>query len=197
MLMVDRIELEMVDHVPYVRILEDENTLRTERVEYASDEPVDVVDVRENVGCQDARGCSVPSPYLGAKVLVEELIDCLDAGLPRNLCDISSRFDAKQAQTAPLEIAQKSAVIRGNLEHQIAGAQREARRHRIGEGRELRPHGLGCARDVHVITKQDLRIDDLHQLHQRAIAANENVKWKSRVELIELFFSKKPVGQRR
>src|SRR5438067_623062 len=191
MLGVNGIEFEVIDHVAHVRILKNENTLRREKVQHASNETIDIVDVREDVRCEDAGRRSVGAMHFRAEPLVEKFVNGVDAGSARNLRNVGCGFDAEQAQVAALKILQKGTVIGCNLDDEFTGAKRKAFFDRIGERRKMGAHRVRGARYVDVIAEKDFRIDNLQKLYERTIVAHEHVERKSRLNVTELLLSQK------
>ena len=70
-----------------------------------------------------------------------------------------------------LEALEQAAVVAARLHHEVSRTELQQAGDRLGIVYVMSRHRIGRACHVHIIVKQDLRMDDIQQLDQRAIVA--------------------------
>ncbi len=176
-LVVDRVELDVVDHVADVGVLHREHAVVGEQRGEAADEVVDVRDVGHDVVGHDDVGRPVLGPDGVGGLHPEEVDDRGHADGGRCGSGPRRRVDAERPHASREEVAEQVAVVAGDLDgerlraelavdDQLLDVRRGVASERVREGREVRVRII-----EEVICRQ--RVADLHE---RALAAEHDLQ---------------------
>ncbi len=154
-LVVDRVELDLVDELPDVRNLDHGDAVRLQEPGDALDEPVEIGNVRENVVCVDDVCTSPLVDETRGQLATEELDDRRDPTLAFGNCgDVRRRLDTQHGDAGLLVVLEKVAVVAGDLDGQALRPKRSALHQATGDLSCRREHGVREGREVQVLAEQ-------------------------------------------
>ena len=135
----------------------------------SSHETVEVGDVGKDVVGMDDVGAPALTGQAFGDCHPEELVERRDASLLLgDACDVGGWFDAQDGHTQFLVPAQQVAVVAGDFDHQALRSQATPARHPLGDGAGVIQETVGKRGSVEVVAKQDVGLDRLGDLQQRA-----------------------------
>ena len=186
MLVIDVVEDAAADEVDAVAGLEREHAVGREQRPNALDQVLQVVDVREHVVRRDdrrrARASARSAP---ASVVGEERILGRDAGLGRAACLVACRIDAEHRKAAPLECPQQRAVVAADVDDERTLWRTAPLGERCGIGIEVIGQPQRDRGVVDVVAIEQLGIDDVRELQQRAVGAKRQIERVSPLRLAQ------------
>ena len=105
----------------------------------------------------------------------------------RNLGDVRRRFEAEARDPAPDEVLQQVAVIARRFDDEAPLAQSETARHRARVVLGIAPRGTGVRREIGiaVIAEDRLARHAARQLHQPALAAQQDAERVEHLGLVQ------------
>src|SRR6266851_544939 len=196
-LVVDRVELERLDHRLDVGDLDDRHAVRLQHLGDARDKTVEVAYVGEHVvGVHDIRESAFAMQLvrdLGAK----EFCQSVDSALARPLRDVGGRLDPEHRHAGLLVELQQVAVIAGQLDDEAVAPEPAGLDDAPGALLGVTQHRLGERREIEVVAEQLLRRDRLRDLHQRALGTEREVEREASLRLLQLLFGQEGVGEGR
>ncbi len=185
-LVVDRVELALGDHVAHVRRLEDRHAIVGQQQLEAADEAVEVGNVGEHVVGVHHRGALALGAQTPSHLVAEELGDRRDASLlDGHLRDVHRGLDAQHLHPGALVELQEVAVVAGHLDDERRRAEAALGHHALHEAPRVLEHRVGVRREIDVLAKQPLRRNGVGDLHERALLAERELERKHRVRLRE------------
>ncbi len=196
-LVIDRIEFDMLHQRQQVRHFEHCDAVILQDVTNAANEAIGVLYMRQDVVAVDDVGAAVFLRHLLRQLLGEEGAQRAHADLLRIGGRAIGRVDAEH-RNAPLDIVlEQVAVIARQLDHEAVRVQTAlvGARHRIGprmgqqRGREGREIGI-------VVGVKDFRRDGFEDLHQRAIRAEGDLEREDQFLFASVFGADQMVRQR-
>ncbi len=196
-LVIDRIELAVVDHLLDVRRLDHRDAVLLEEdadplhdaveVRHMGEHIVRVHDVRALPGRRQPR----------RDRRVEELRDGRDAALLGDLRDVARRLDAEHGDARLPVILEQIAVVAGDLDGEARAAKAAIGDQPPGERLGVPEHRIGERREVEVIAEEYLRRHRLGDLHERAIGAEDEVQRVQRLRFVKFRLRQQRIGERR
>ena len=117
--------------------------------------------------------------------------------LLRHCCDVGGRFDADHGNAQRQKVLKQISVVACDLIHlTLRTEMKPGRNHFTVPARVLDPRRR-VRRKICVFRENVLRFHVFLQLHQEAVAADENVQRKVRLHLIDLVGGQKALAKRR
>ena len=195
-LVIDRVEQCLLDHVRQVGHLEHEAPVARQQQSHRFNDAGEIVDVREYVVRSDAFRRTHLSPDAVAHLRVEKR-------RPRgNPCcrglggDLLGGVNPQNLHAAALEEAQQRAVVGADVDHQVAGTQADSGDHGLRVALEVAHEDGRGPGNVHVVGEQLSRVDDVEQLNVTARPAKPYVERVGRLRLVHLVGRDKRIGRR-
>lgn len=177
MLVIDRVELQPVDHVAQRWHLDDRFAVVLEEQPYAVEHAVEIGHVGEDVVGVDNVGAAAMGGQPRREIAAEELFDSLDAALfASDAGDVAGRLDAENLDPAGTIMLQKIAIIAGDLDHKRVGSQVAPAHHTLHQRARMRHKCVGDRRQINIVVKQQFRRDRNRELDKAAGWAAENLK---------------------
>jgi hypothetical protein len=181
MLVVNRVELELVEHVDHIRHFDHKHAILSEQSEHCPDKAIKIIHMSEDIRTHNRfRGAALPKDSRG-HVLVEERSEGLYATPLRDRGDIRCGLYPQWPYPMGLRVLQEGPVIASNVHDEASPGEAEFVDEICRELGEMDLHRLGRARQIHVLTKQGLRWHHIDELDQPAIWAEVDIKWKMRL----------------
>ena len=122
-LVIDRIELGEVDQVANIGKLDDDDAVLGQQRGHTGHEIVLFVEMVYDVVGDDEIGGPALRTELSGEARPEEVDDGLDPLLSRGRGGVLRRIDAEDVNASLFEILQHVAIVRGDLNHQVGGAE--------------------------------------------------------------------------
>ena len=197
MLVIDRVELVFVDQPLEVGKLERNHPVWSQKMRHSRGEVVEVRDLRQDIVADDEIGL----PPLGCESLRELQAEEFNKGrnifLLRDCGYVGGRFDADYRNAQRQKVLKQVSVVARNLIHPTRRIEmKPGRNHFTVPVRVLDP-GRRVRRKVRIFRENVLRFHVLLQLHQEAVAADENMQRKVRLHLIDLVGGQEALTKRR
>ncbi len=177
MLVVDRVELELVDEVLQVRELDGEHPVRLQHPSQALDEVVQPGNVAEDVVGDDEVGVGVLT-QLSGRGGAEEPGQRGDPTLDCDRGDIGGGLDAEDRDAAAIEVLEQVAVVARNLKDPASLAEPEPLRDLVREPLRVLEPGARVRREVRIVAEDRLGGLELLELHEEARFADQRPQWK-------------------
>ena len=153
MLVVDRVELELLDQSDEMRHLDRRHPVRCEHDLDARDEVVQLRNLREHVVRDDEVGAATFRHERGGELRVEEVDDRLDACWRGRIGDVRGGIDAERGNAPRDEVLKQVAVVRGQLEDKARPRQPEPLGHPLRVALRVRNPGIRVRREVGVVAE--------------------------------------------
>ena len=142
MLVVDRVELDAVDHVAQVRHFNHGDAAVDEQFTDAGDDSVHVGHVRKDVVCVDDIGVTDLMNQVAREPGPEEFRHGPNAARLGERSDGARRLDAEDGYALAHVMLQEIAVVAGDFDHETVGGQRLLRNQPIAERARVGDEGL-------------------------------------------------------
>ena len=173
MLVIDRIELHAFHQAQKVREFDREHALRLQQYLEATNEVVQLGNVREDVVRND-QVCGKPLPdQFPGQSAAEKPVDRRDTGFLRHLRDIHCGLDAKSRNFSRYEFFQKVTVVAGNFDDLAALIELVRAADLLNISLRVRHPGVGEGRKIAVIAEYRIRRFECIQLNEQAIGTEE------------------------
>ena len=196
-LVVDGVELVLVHQPQEMGELHREHAGGAEKDLQAGHEVVQVRHVGEDVVADQQIGPLPRGDQLAGGGRAEELHQRRDARRLGRGGDVGGRLDAEHRHAPLLEPAQQVAVVAGDLDHLVAGAEAEALDHRRRVGLGVAQPAVGKGGEVGVVGEDRLRPLRLGELDEQALAADVDGERIERLRAVEVLRLQVGVGERR
>ena len=178
MLVVHGIVLEALEHRARVRHFHDDETVAIDECLRAAQKVLGVVDMGEHVIADDGPRGPTRGSQRRSPCAVEELAHALDTALLRERRDVERRLDAERAYAEVAKAGEQAAVVARHFDDEIIRCESE----QVGDGARIRDvvrrNGFRGAGDVDVVAEQQLGVDDVDELDERAGLAEIDVERK-------------------
>ena len=126
MLVIDRVELDVLDQLEKMRKLDGHGAVGLQQQGDAGDKVIELRHMREHIVADDQIGLPALARQGPRQMLAEELDQGRNADLLRRGGDGIGRIDAEHRHAHGDEILQQIAVVAGKFDHQAVGVEREA-----------------------------------------------------------------------
>ena len=158
-------------------------------------EVVEVGDLRQDIVSDDEVGRPPFGYELLRKPQAEEVDKRRNILLLRHCCNVGGRFDADHGNAQRQKVLKQVSVVACDLIHPTCRTEmKPGRNHFAVPARVLDPR-CRVRRKIGVFCKDVLRFDVFLQLHQEAVAADQNVQRKVRLHLIDLVRGQKALAK--
>ena len=185
-LVIDGVELALLDQAQQVRKLEGGNPGRLEESLKPVHEVVQIGHVRQHViGDHQIRTLTV-AYHRGGRRSVKERIARRYARLDRELGHISCGLHAQGRNPPRHEVLQQVSIVARDLDDLTGPVKTEPLRDVIDITPGMRQPAIGVRGEVRIIGKDGVRVDDVVQLHEQALAADDCAKWKPGLRPVDL-----------
>ena len=196
-LVIDRVELDVVDQFLEIRSFNDHDAVRFEQRLKSRDDSVQIGDVGEDVvGVNDICQFALRRELL-RQVATEELADRANPFLGlSDARDVAGRFDAEHRDARLLVPLKQIAIVAGDFDDETARAEVFGVRQPIRDLFGVLDHRVGERRKVRVVAEHHLGRHGFRDLHERAARTPCQFQRPCWFRLIELSFGQQRVGQR-
>ena len=196
-LVVDGVEFERGDEIADIGRLDDGNAVGLEHLFEATDEPIGIGNVGEDVVGVDHVGELAFRREPPGKLLVEELDKRRDAlGGDRELGDVGRRLDAENGDASLLVELQQISVVARHLDDQARRAQPSTADERPDQLARMLDHGVGERGGIGVVAEQPFGRHSLADLDQRAVRTEIKLERKAVLRLMQLLRGEQRIGKR-
>ena len=197
MLVVNRVEQRLLEHIDQVRNLKDKHAVRREQGADSLHNAFQIVDISEDIVSGNDFRLAILSSNLLCQFRAEKSRQGFDA-LPRGFFrDAACRVNAQHLHARRLKKTQQRAVVRADVQHQASGRGLEPGEDVPRIGFEMRHETRRSSGNVNVVLKENGRVDDVEQLDVPAIFAEKNVQRKTRLGFFQFIARNEGIGRRR
>ena len=194
-LVIDRVVRGLLEEFDQIRELRDEYAAFLEQRRHAVHQPLEVVDVSDDVVADDRRGAAVLPRDLGGDGFAEELIERRDPGRVGHRRDVSRGLDPEDPHGAAVEGAEERPVVAPDLDDQ-ATLRHKPLRDILRVLSKVRGNRFRRARNVEVVAEHDLRRDRDRQLNVAAGRASRELERVPRFRPPDFIGLDEGVGER-
>ena len=178
MLVIDRVELHGLDQPQQMRELEQRHALRRQRPCHAGDEAGKVGNMREHVVGDQQIGADREPP---CQRVIEERRLGRNAARIGDGGDVGGGLDAEHGDAARGEVLEQIAVVAGDLQHQRASVEGEARDHRLRAAPRMGHPARRDRGEIRVVGEDRVRRHHRIDLRQLATGADAHVQVPDRI----------------
>ena len=198
MLVVDRVELDVLDQIDHRRVLDGQHTVVGQQVGEPTDEVVEVGHMRHHVVGDDHVSRAVVAADRRSSPTPEEVDDRRHPDLVRHPRRPRRRVDAQHADACSGCVPEQVAVVARHLNEQRARSERTGRDELLDVELGVATERLGERGEVRVgVVEQRFGRQCIAELHQSAPCADDDAERMNRLHAIGLARIDQCVGDRR
>jgi hypothetical protein len=196
MLVIDRVELKILQHVEKVVIFDHDDAALADKPLHAENGFSQGGHVSEDVGRRDERRVSMRGDDVAGALLVEERLNGFDAVVLGDGGNVG-RLDAEHTRAGIFEPREQGAVVRSDVHDEISGAEPKRVHESAAHAPEIVDERRGDARAVRVFPViDDVAGNDVVQLAERAGRTPHQPKRVGQLRLGKLLLGEQGVAER-